>query len=133
MNLKIIFTQELQYKRETMEEFIHDDIYEKSTAGFVIELRDESLDIVEPKTAYWQLTKTDGTIINNRSFANCPLVDGKIIVSGDDLAIFGEMDTRIRVVAIMATYDSTNGLDLPCNKEFEFSIIRMVSIVDSVI
>jgi hypothetical protein len=113
--------------------FIHDDIYEKSTTAFIVELQDESLEIIEPKTAFWQLTKTDGTIINNRSFVNCPLVDGKIVLSGEDLAIFGDLDTRIRVVAIMATYDSTNGIDLPCNKEFEFCIIRMVSVVDSIV
>ena len=115
-----------------MAEFIHDKIFEKSTTAFIVELEDESLSIVDPKTAFWQLMRTDGTIINGRNFTSCPVVDGEIILSGDDLAIFGDLDTRIRVVAVTATYDSTLGIDLPCNTEFEFCITRMVSIVDSI-
>lgn len=113
-----------------MEELIQDEIFERSMVAFNVVLKDENLDIVTPKTASWQLMRSDGTIINNRTFANCPLQNNIIVLSGDDLAIFEGSDDRIRIVAIKTTYDSTLGNDLPCNKEFEFFITKMISIED---
>lgn len=96
--------------------------------------RDENKNVVSAKTQEWQLMKLDRSIVNNRSFANSVLggfTGNRVVLTGDDLAIFGDDDTRFRIFAVKGTYDSTFGNDLPCVTEVEFVITRMLNVPDS--
>jgi hypothetical protein len=99
---------------------------EKGTAVFTIAFTDEDENAVVPNTAAWQLMKTDGTIVNERSFENCSFTGDAVVLSGDDLQLF-DNDSKKRVFAIHATYNSTAGDDLPLNDEVMFKITDLVS------
>ena len=103
---------------------------EQGTAIVTFTFEDEEGNPVVMKTSAWQLMKVDGTIVNNRSFANCSFTGDTVILSGDDLAIFEGIDTGVRIIAFKGTYDSTVGNDLPLTFEDRFSIKKLVSQVD---
>lgn len=114
-----------------MAKFLNKIFNEQGTALLNVIFKDDENKIIIPKTQNWQLMKLDRSIINERTFANGIFTGDKVVLSGDDLAIFGDDDTRFRIFAVAATYDSTIGLDLPCNCEIEFVITRMINISDS--
>lgn len=98
------------------------EVYEESTVKVDFTFTDSNDDTFVPDTAYWQLTKaSDGSIINNRSFANCSFSGTYIVLSGDDLAIdsAGDLD---RILTIKGTYSSDYGSSLP------FSFVKMFRI-----
>ena len=103
---------------------------EKGTAIVTLTFTDEDGKGVVPKSAQWQLMTTDGTIVNGRSFAECSFTGTEVVLSGDDLAIYGTTDSGYRLFAIHAVYDSDAGSDLPLNDEVRFKIQRLVSQVD---
>lgn len=80
----------------------------------------------------WQLMQSDGTIVNERSFANSALTALTWVIYGDDLAIFGVADGGERVLTFTATYDSTLGDGLPLHSEFKFHVQELLGIVDGV-
>ena len=104
---------------------------EKSTAIVTLTFVDEDGAVVVPTSAAWQLQKLDGAIVNNRSFANCPFSGTEVVLSGDDLAVFGLTDNGVRVFAVQAVYDSNMGAGLPLNNEVKFKIQRLLSQTDS--
>ena len=83
---------------------------EQGTAIVTFTFEDEVGNPVIMKTSAWQLMMVDGTIVNNRSFANCSFTGNTVVLSGDDLAIF-------------------EGID-PLTFEDRFSIKKLVSQVD---
>ncbi len=106
---------------------------EKGTAVVTIAPVDEddtALGISDLTNPQWQLMKSDGTVINSRSFANCPLSSLTFVLSGDDLAVFGNNDSCRRVLSFQATYDSTAGNGLPLKGECKFSIDRLLGQTD---
>ena len=103
---------------------------EKGTAIVTFTFTDEDGEAVVPATSAWQLMKTDGTIINSRSFANCSFIGSEIVLSGDDLAIFGPSDSGVRIIAFQGTYDSSSGSGLRLNDEERFTIEKLVSQTD---
>ena len=103
---------------------------EKSTAIVELTFTDEDGLVVVPTSAEWQLQKTDGTIVNERSFDNCSFSGTEVVLSGDDLAVFGTTDNGKRVFAVQAVYDSDAGSDLPLNDEVTFRIQKLLRQVD---
>lgn len=105
---------------------------EKGTAIVTLTFVDEDGAVVVPTSAAWQLMRLDGTIVNERSFANCPFSGTEVVLSGDDLAIYGTTDNGVRVFGVQAVYDSDTGTGLPLNDEVNFKIQRLLSQGDDV-
>lgn len=103
---------------------------EKGTAIVSVVFTDETGAVVTPTVAAWQLQRTDGSIVNNRSFDLCPITGADIVLSGLDLAIFGISDNGYRIFSVQGTYDSDLGVDLPIPDEFKFKIDRLMSQLD---
>ena len=79
----------------------------------------------------WQLMKTDGTVVNSRTFTASSLTSLIFALTGDDLAIFGDDDAGHRVISFQATYDSSLGSGLPLKGECRFTIGRLLGQTDS--
>jgi len=103
---------------------------EKGTAIVTFTFTDEDESVVVPTANAWQLMDVSGNVINSRSFAACGFTGTEIVLSGDDLAMFGVLDTGVRIIAYQGTYDSDAGSDLPLNDEELFRINALVSQVD---
>jgi hypothetical protein len=106
---------------------------EKGTIVFTIVPTDEDdteLSFSDLTNPQWQLMKTDGTVVNGRTFAASSMTSLEFVLSGDDLAIFGDSDRGNRVLSFYATYDSTAGSDLPLVGECTFNIQRVLGQVD---
>lgn len=103
---------------------------EKGTAIVTLTFTDEDGAVVVPTSAAWQLMRLDGTVVNERSFANCAFIGTEVALSGDDLAMFGTTDNGKRVFAIQAVYNSDAGNNLPLNDEVTFKIQKLLSQVD---
>ena len=103
---------------------------EKGTAIVTMTFMNEDGDAVVPKTKTWQLMLTDGSVINNRSFANGSFSGTEITLSGLDLAVHTAETRSVRIFAFQGTYDSDAGNDLPLHDEVRFAIERLVSQVD---
>ena len=84
-------------------------------------------DLTAPK---WQLMRTDGTVVNSRTFAAGTLSSLTFALTGDDLAIFGDDDNAHRVLSFQATYDSDLGEGLPLKSECKFPINRLLGQTD---
>jgi len=80
----------------------------------------------------WQLMRTDGTVVNTRTFAASALTSLEFVLKGADLVLFGANDNKIRVLSFQATYDSTAGDDLPLIAECKFYIDLMLGQADTV-
>lgn len=106
---------------------------EKGTAVVTIAPTDQDgtalvfTDLTNPK---WQLMRSDGGVINDRTFAASAMTALTFVLSGDDLAIFGESDSGNRVLSFHATYNSTVGTDLPLVAECNFKVARALGQVD---
>ena len=87
-----------------------DGIAEKGTAIVTISTVDDNgtaLTFAQLTNPEWQLMNTDGTVINDRTFANSAMTSLQFILSGDDLAIFGDSDRGNRVLSFSAQYTGT--------------------------
>jgi hypothetical protein len=106
---------------------------EKGTAKVTITPTDEdenTLEFADLTDPVWQLMKEDGTVVNNRTFANCTMTSLSFILSGDDLVMFGSGDSGLRYLSFHATYDSTLGNDLPLVAEATFIITAVLGQTD---
>ncbi len=107
---------------------------EKGSAVVTIAPVDEdgvALTIGQLTLPKWQLMRTDGTVVNTRTFALCSLTALSFVLKIADLAVFGVTDNLIRVLSFQATYDSSAGTGLPLNAECRFKIDRLLGQVDS--
>ena len=87
-----------------------DGIAEKGTAIVTISPVDDngtSLTFAQLTSPEWQLMNTDGTVINDRTFENSAMASLQFVLSGDDLAIFGDSDRGNRVLSFSAQYTGT--------------------------
>jgi len=107
---------------------------ELGTAVFVMSFKDEEGEDVTPTNLQWQLMKSDGTIVNDRAFAdNSFSASGGgalVVLSGDDLAMFGDKDNGRRVFSIQGEYDSTAGVGLPLKDEVNFRVQKLLGQTD---
>lgn len=115
-----------------MAKFLNKTANEEGAMLLNVIFRDENKKEITPKTSAFQLMKLDRSVINSRTFANGAFLGNKVILSGDDLAVFGDDDTLFRIFAVRGTYDSTYSDDLPCVCEVEFVITRLLNIPDSI-
>ena len=87
-----------------------DGIAEKGTAIVTISPVDDNgtaLTFAQLTNPEFQLMNTDGTVINDRTFANSAMTSLQFVLSGDDLAIFGDSDRGNRVLSFSAQYTGT--------------------------
>ena len=87
-----------------------DGIAEKGTAIVTISTVDDNgtaLTFAQLTSPEWQLMNIDGTVINDRTFANSAMTSLQFVLSGDDLAIFGDSDRGNRVLSFSAQYTGT--------------------------
>lgn len=103
---------------------------ENSTAIITLTFTDKDGIEVMPVSAAWQLQNHDGIVINGRSFENCPFLGNEVVLSGNDLAIFGATDSGYRIFAVEVVYHSKAGNYLPLTDEIRFRIQRLISQVD---
>jgi len=103
---------------------------EKGSAIVTVTPTDENgleLEISDLTSPAYQLMMIDGTVVNEKTFTNCPLTALTFTLTGDDLAIFDSEDNGWRVLAFKALYDSDAGNDLVLKEECEFEIDRILS------
>ena len=106
---------------------------ELGTAKVVVTATDEDDtalvfgDLVAPK---WQLMRTDGTVVNDRTFALGTLTSLTWALTTNDLAIFGTTDSGDRVLSFQASYTSDLGAGLPLKGECRFTIHKLLGQVD---
>ena len=83
----------------------------------------------------WQLMNTDGTVINDRTFANSAMASLQFVLSGDDLAIFGDSDRGNRVLSFSAQYtgalDDNTSFTGNIVAEGVFNVFRVLGQVDA--
>jgi len=104
---------------------------EKGTAVVTLVFTDEDGAAVVPTGLAWQLMRSSGVVVNNRTFALGSFSGSTIVLSGDDLAIFTGGDSGYRILSIQGVYISSAGSDLPLKGECKFTIDRLVGQVDS--
>ena len=81
---------------------------------------DEDDSLVVPNAVTWTLTDGNQKVVNSRSaVAATPASSITIVLSGDDLKLSDGEERKIRVDA---TYDSSNGTDLPLIETEQFHI-----------
>ena len=115
-----------------------DGIAEKGTAIVTISPVDDNgtaLTFAQLTSPEWQLMNTDGTVINERTFANSAMVSLQFVLSGDDLAIFGESDRGNRVLSFSAQYtgtlDDSTSFTGNIVAECVFNVFRVLGQVDA--
>jgi len=96
---------------------------EESTYVIVVSFFDEAGNTLTPNSVNWTLTDRSNTVVNSKvNQTETPAIVVAIVLSGDDLQIFGEGSKERRKVLISGTYDSDYGTDLPYNIAAEFEI-----------
>lgn len=103
---------------------------ELGTALVTLAYTDEGGNTVVPTSLAYQLMKTDGTVVNSRTFAASTFSGTSIVLSGDDLAIFGSSDSGRRVLSVQGVYDSDAGSDLPLKAELRFTVQSLLGQTD---
>ena len=102
---------------------------EEGTFTIPVSFTDEDDLAVTPNTITWSLSKTDGTIVNEREDVNVAVPGStvNITLQGDDLAISDDEDV-VRILTIEIDYDSSIGSGLPQNARDTFRIIPLSQI-----
>lgn len=115
-----------------------DGIAEKGTAIVTISPVDDngtSLTFAQLTSPEWQLMNIDGTVINDRTFANSAMTSLQFVLSGDDLAIFGDSDRGNRVLSFSAQYtgtmDDSTSFTGNIVAEGVFNVFRVLGQVDA--
>ena len=115
-----------------------DSIAEKGTAIVTISPVDDngtSLTFAQLTNPEWQLMNTDGTVINDRTFENSAMTSLQFVLSGDDLAIFGDSDRGNRVLSFSAQYtgtmDDSTSFTGNIVAEGVFNVFRVLGQVDA--
>ena len=115
-----------------------DGIAERGTAIVTISPVDDNgtaLTFAQLTSPEWQLMNIDGTVINDRTFANSAMTSLQFVLSGDDLAIFGDSDRGNRVLSFSAQYtgimDDSTSFTGKIVAEGVFNIFRVLGQVDA--
>lgn len=107
-----------------------EEAVEQSTFVVPVTFRDESGATLAPLTATWTLTNEYGVVVNGRAHVTIsPLAATvSILLTGTDLAMLGEMDSRRRLLLVEATYSSSLGSGLHLREEIEFVVRALVGV-----
>ena len=83
-----------------------------------------------PKALTWSLTTSTGTFVNEREnvVVSELAANVDIVLSGDDLAILGTSDNRVRILTVEGIYDSALGDNLPIKDSCSFSVQDLVAV-----
>ena len=115
-----------------------DGIAEKGTAIVTVSPVDDNgtaLTFAQLTNPEWQLMNTDRTVINDRTFANSAMTSLQFVLSGDDLAIFGDSDRGNRVLSFRAQYtgtlDDSTSFTGNIVAEGVFNVFRVLGQVDA--
>ena len=115
-----------------------DGIAEKGTAIVTVSPVDDkgtALTFAQLANPEWQLMNIDGTVINDRTFANTTMTSLQFVLSGDDLAIFGDSDRGNRVLSFSAQYtgtlDDSSSFTGNIVAEGVFNVFRVLGQVDA--
>lgn len=115
-----------------------DGIAEKGTAIVTISPVDDNgtaLTFAQLTNPEFQLMNTDGTVINDRTFANSAMTSLQFVLSGEDLAIFGDSDRGNRVLSFSAQYtgtlDDSTSFTGNIVAEGVFNVFRVLGQVDA--
>lgn len=113
-------------------------IPEKGTAIVTISPVDDNgtaLTFAQLTKPEWQLMNTNGTVINDRTFANSAMTSLQFVLSGEDLAIFGDSDRGNRVLSFSAQYtgtlDDSTSFTGNIVAEGVFNVFRVLGQVDA--
>lgn len=104
-------------------------VNEKSTLKIGISLTDENgavHDISSVISCRWQLSDSEGGVINNRSFENGLISASPIVLTGDDLVSAGRNGYLLLCVKIV--YDSSSGTNLTATQEMPIRVIELVNV-----
>ena len=104
---------------------------EQGTAVVTLAFTDEDGATVVPTGSAWQLMQTDGTVVNSRTFALSTFSGTKVVLSGDDLAMFGSSDSGDRVFSVKGVYDSSAGSGLTIPAELSFRVQKLLGQADT--
>ena len=112
-------------------------IPEKGTAIVTIAPVDDNstaVSFAQLTNPQWQLMRIDGTIVNERSFANSSMTSLQFVLSGYDLAISGDADRGNRVLSFQANYNGSldDGTTFTGNivAEGTFNIFKVLGQID---
>lgn len=104
---------------------------EEGTAVFSVSPTDEdgnALVFAQLGNPQWQMSTTDGTVIEGCEYSDSSMSSLEFVVSGDQLSILDSDDTGVRILTFKATYNSSSGSDLPLHAECKFKIQNLVGI-----
>jgi hypothetical protein len=103
---------------------------EKSTLVVSVSFYDETGSAAIPISASWRLTNCYGMVVNGRADVSIqsPTSTERIVLTGDDLLMLGEMDDGVRLLLVQAIYNSDAGVGLALNEEIEFVIRSLVGV-----
>lgn len=106
---------------------LSEEAVERSTYVVLFSFKDEAGVAVAPTGLTYTLTRQGGAVVNNRDAVTvAPGSTVAIVLRGDDLALFGGMDTGKRFLLVEGVYDSDLGTGLPIKEEAQFSIRNLV-------
>ena len=102
---------------------------ERSTLSIGVAFYDEADETITPGSITWTLTTIYGQAINSRRDVAVTPPESSITIrlSGDDLALLGEMDTGVRLMLVEATYLAGAGA-AQLREEIEFTIRRLAGV-----
>lgn len=103
---------------------------EEATFGIRCVFKDENDNALTPQSMTWTLTDRDGTVINSRdgiAVVN-PSSTQTITLSGEDLALQGTSDSRLRRLLVEITFNSNLGNELPLKDSAEFEIDDLIHV-----
>lgn len=103
---------------------------EKGTAVITMSFIDQAGESVMPYSLQWQLMRKNGAVVNGRTFANGSLTGTHVVLTGNDLAMFGDGDGGVRVFSVQGEYDSSIGTGLKITGECIFKIESLLGQVD---
>lgn len=101
-------------------------VNEGSTVVFTITIKDSFGNDVIPLSSEYQLSRSDGVVVNDRSFANGAYTGELIVLSGPDLELDESGDVQ-RILSIQGTYDSSYGTALCFTAEQRFYINNLIA------
>jgi len=102
---------------------------ELSTYVITVAFTDEAGAAVTPDSITWDLTDSDGNVVNSRQTVAIavPAASNNIVLSGADLAI-PRAEILGRILTVEAVYDSSMGNNLPFKDEVIFEILPLKNV-----
>jgi hypothetical protein len=106
-----------------------EEAIERSTYVVTLSFSDEEGVPVAPSSLTWTLTDASGAVVNERAAVSItPAVTVNVILTDEDLAMLGGMDTGDRYLLVEGEYTSNLGSGLALRDEVKFSVRNLVKV-----